>query len=131
MKTNDSICIKDGYANLSTIKEQDYITTNSRFRTVRLDLSNKRGDTTGNYVSVILHNLKTGATSWRLNRIQTLRIDKGKQICDNGSGDKDITKCGRLVEGSNELYEYTFSSLMEIYLIDPRVDKSMVWIKIE
>lgn len=128
---NDSICERDGFTNLTNIKASDYNTTKTRFKTVRLDLSNGQGNTDGNYVSVILHNLSTGSTYWSTNRIQTISKSVGRQICDNNSREMDITEVGHLVPGSDDLYEYTFSSFMEIYEIDKYVIKSMIWLKLE
>lgn len=128
---NDAICERDGFTNLTNIKASDYNTTKTRFKTVRLDLSNGQGNTDGNYVSVILHNLSTGSTYWSTNRIQTISKSVGRQICDNNSREMDITEVGHLVPGSDDLYEYTFSSFMEIFEIDKYVIKSMVWLKLE
>ena len=128
---NLTICKRDGYTRLSDLKSSDLNTSRSRFRKVRLDLSAAHNNTDGNYVSVILHNLTTGDTEWYMNRIQTLGKSAGRQIRDNSSEDKDITKIGSLVPGSDNLYEYTFDSEMEVRLIDSKVDKSMVWIKLK
>ena len=126
---NRSICERDGFACLADLFPDDVVYSKVRFKTVRLDLSNAHRNTNGNYVSVVLKNLTTGDTGWFCNRIQTLAKSVGQQIRDNSSSDEDITSIGKLVQGSNSLYEYTFSSEMEVYLIDGNVDKSMVWIK--
>ena len=128
--TNEKICQRDGYVCLTTITPEAYDNVKSKFKTVRLDLSSAHNNTNGNYVSVILRNLTTGDCSWTKNRIQTLSKSMGQQIRDNSNTDKDITVVGSLVSGSDNLYEYTFSSEMEVYSIDGYVDKSMVWLKI-
>jgi len=128
---NETICKRDGFTNLENINQSDYNTSQTKFRTVRLDLSAVHNNTNGNYVSIILHNLTTGSVSWSRNRIQTLAKSVGKQIRDNSSTDMDITKVGSLVSSSDNLYEYTFSSDMEIYDVDKNVDKSMVWLKLD
>ena len=127
---NDEICQRDGYVNLENVSPNDYNTIRSKFRTVRIDLSNGRGKTNDNNVSVVLHNLNTGSTDRRDNRIQTMAKSAGRQIRDDSSEDKDITIVGTLVPESDDLYEYTFSSNMEVYGIDNLADKSMVWLKL-
>lgn len=127
---NTTICINDGYINLADINPSDFDTERSRFRTIRLDLSSAHNNIDGDYVSVVLHNQATGATEWFRNRIQTLAKSVGQQIRDESYTDRDITKVGSLVPGSDNLYEYTFSSDMEVYTIDDYVDLSMVWLKL-
>ena len=127
---NLTICKRDGYTRLSDLRETDYDTKRSRFKKVRIDLSNNQGNEDGKYVSIILHNLGTGAYVWNKNRIQTTSKSTGGQIRDNSMTDKSITSVGKLVNGSIDLYEYEFSNAMQVYILDPRVDKSMVWLKI-
>ena len=93
-----------------------------------MDLSNGKGSNQGNYVSVILKNLTTGATDWTSNRIQTTSKSFGRQIRDNEDEDRDITVVGSLVPGTADVYQYTFSSLMKVYELDKYVDASIVWI---
>ncbi len=127
---NATICANDGFTNLADLAPSDLNTERSRFRTIRLDLSSAHTNTIGNFASVTLHNLQTGATDWFRNRIQTLAKKMGQQIRDDSYSDRDITEVGRLVPGSDNLYEYVFSSDMEVYTIDENVDKSMVWLKL-
>ena len=125
-----AICVNDGFTNLADLAPSDLNTERSRFRTIRLDLSSAHSNTNGNFVSVTLRNLDTGVTDWFRNRIQTLAKTIGQQIRDDSYSDRDITEVGRLVPGSDNLYEYVFSSDMEVYTIDENVDKSMVWLKL-
>lgn len=127
---NATICANDGFTNLADISPSDFNTERSKFRTIRLDLSSAHTNTIGNFASVTLHNLQTGATDWFRNRIQTLAKTMGQQIRDDSYSDRDITEVGRLIPGSDNLYEYVFSSDMEVYTIDENVDKSMVWLKL-
>lgn len=129
--TNQEICKRDGFVCLETLGRETYGNEMSRFQTVRLDLSAAHSNTNGNYVSVVLRNMRTGATDWRSNRIQTLAKSVGTQIRDNSSANVDITNIGKLVPGSDNLYEYTFSSEMEIVSVDGNVDKAMVWLKLK
>ncbi|MBR4387939.1 MAG: serine/threonine protein kinase [Prevotella sp.] len=127
---NTAICTNDGFTNLADISPSDWNTERSRFRTIRLDLSSAHTNTIGHYVSVVLHNLTTGATDWFRNRIQTLPKSMGLQIRDDSYVDRSITDIGILVPESDNLYEYMFSAEMEVYTIDDNVDKSMVWLKL-
>ena len=127
---NATICANDGFTNLPDINPSDFNTVRSKFRTIRLDLSSAHTNTSGDFASITLHNLETGVTDWFRNRIQTLAKKIGQQIRDDSYSDRDITEVGRLVPGSDNLYEYVFSADMEVYTIDDHVDKSMVWLKL-
>ena len=127
---NVAICVNDGFTCLTDINSSDFNTVRSKFRTIRLDLSSAHTNTNGNYASITLHNLETGVTDWFRNRIQTLAKPIGQQIRDDSYSDRSIIDVGSLVPGSDNLYEYTFSADMEIYVIDANVDKSMVWLKL-
>lgn len=116
----------DAYVCLSNLSQSDYGTI--KFRNIRMDLSNGKGSNQGDYVSVILKNLTTGATDWTSNRIQTTSKSFGRQIRDNEDEDRDITTVGSLVPGTTDVYEYTFSCPMKVYELDQYVDASIVWI---
>ena len=116
----------DAYVCLSNLSQSDYGTI--KFKNIRMDLSNGKGSNQGNYVSVILKNLTTGAKDWTSNRIQTTSKSFGRQIRDNEDEDRDITVVGSLVPGTTDVYQYTFSCPMQIYTLDKYVDSSIVWI---
>ena len=128
--TNEEICKRDGYTLLKDIKNISYDTDESRFRTVRLDLSDGKGSQDDKFVAIVLHNLAENTADREKNRIQATAKNIGRQIRDNSSTDKSIVDVGTLVEGSDDLYEYTFSTDMKVWTVDGRVNKSMVWLKI-